>query len=459
MSELLDSIIEQEELFRRARLPSLYSDFTLQRYSNPDGFAANTTAWIGALAKAARAGLLPSIGADHDTLSLRTGNSLLQSLETKEWGRPLALRTVIDEAVSQRIMIPYADFMSARQSIYSRKWTVNPWWFLSWGLKQLGVPTSSTGAGLLATATFVILPNVEEAASKVANVMGSQSNQVNRIYPMLLFQVEAGKILKLHNELSNGDLNLILTYLARDKSAIVYDAETVKFKAAGETSTTLSTQDKTIASLKALIADINKQITMLSTRILTLSDTAQKAIDSKNRMSALTALRSKKTSESLLTQRSENLTQLEEVYNKIEQAADQVAMIRIMEASTGVLRNLHDQVGGIEKVEDIIEGLRDEIGKANEIGGAIEEGAQEASVIDESAVDEELASLEKQANAREEENGARRTQERLANIAAVRPIKEIRQESKDDHRELSSDAKAVDLSTEESPATALSVAG
>ena len=198
---------------------------------------------------------------------------------------------------------------------------------------------------------------------------------------------------------------------------------------------------------------------MLSTRILTLSDTAQKAINSKNRMSALAALRSKKTSESLLTQRSENLTQLEEVYNKIEQAADQVAIIRIMEASTGVLRNLHDQAGGIEKVEDIIEGLRDEIGKANEIGGAIEEGAQEASVIDESAVDEELESLEKQANAREEEKGARRTQERLANIAAVRPITEIRQESKDDHRELSSDAKAVDLSAEESPATVLSVAG
>ena len=55
--------------------------------------------------------------------------------------------------------------------------------------------------------------------------MGSQTNQINRIYPMLLFQVEAGKILKLHNGLSNGDLHLILTYLSRDKSAIVYDAE------------------------------------------------------------------------------------------------------------------------------------------------------------------------------------------------------------------------------------------
>ena len=227
---------------------------------------------------------------------------------------------------------------------------------------------------------------------------------------------------------------------------------------AGETSTTLSTQDKTIASLKTLIADINIQIAMLSTRILTLSETAQKAIDSKNRTSALAALRSKKTSESILTQRTETLAQLEEIYDKIEQAADQVAIIGIMEASTGVLRNLHDQVGGIGKVEDIIEGLRDEISKANEIGGAIEAGAQEGSVIDESAVDEELESLEEQANAREEEKGARHTQERLANIDAVRQIKEIRQEPKDDPQELSSHAKAVDLSTEKSPAAVLSIA-
>ena len=82
-------------IFGRARLPSLYSDFTLQRSSNPDGFAANTAAWIDVLGKAAQAGLLPAPGNDHDTLSIRTGENLLQSLETKEWGRPLALGTVI----------------------------------------------------------------------------------------------------------------------------------------------------------------------------------------------------------------------------------------------------------------------------------------------------------------------------------------------------------------------------
>lgn len=214
----------------------------------------------------------------------------------------------------------------------------------------------------------------------------------------------------------------------------------------------LSTQDKTIASLKTLIADINEQIAILSTRIQTLSESALKAINNKNRTSALAALRSKKLSETILTQRSEKLAQLEEIYGKIEQAADQVAIIRVMEASTGVLRNLHAQIGGIEKVEDVIESLRDEMGKVDEIGGAIEAGAQGDSVIDESAVDEEFESLERQANAREEEKRARQTQERLANIAAVRQTKETQQEEPSGDR-------APDPPVEEGSAVEMSVAG
>ncbi len=120
MSELLSFVLSQGDQFRRSdsgsppavvgvgfdrglladyrnrqRLPSLYADFTLQRHSNPDGYAANTSTWINALGKAAQAGLVPADGGDRDRLSLRTGESLLQALETKEWGRPLALGNVI----------------------------------------------------------------------------------------------------------------------------------------------------------------------------------------------------------------------------------------------------------------------------------------------------------------------------------------------------------------------------
>lgn len=185
------------------------------------------------------------------------------------------------------------------------------------------------------------------------------------------------------------------------------------------------------------------QIVILSTRISTLSDNAQKAINNKNRASALAALRSKKVSETILTQKLETLAQLEEVYGKIEQAVDQVAIVRIMEASTGVLRNLHAQIGGIDKVENAIEDLREEMDKVDDIGGAIEAGTQGHTIIDENAVDEELESLERQANAREEEKGALQTQETLASIATVRTIEETQQgEPKIDPQKPSCDDKA-----------------
>ena len=187
---------------------------------------------------------------------------------------------------------------------------------------------------------------------------------------------------------------------------------------------------------------------MISTRISSLTESAQNAINNKSRTSALAALRSKKLSEATLMQRSETLAQLEGVYSKIEQAADQVAVVRAMEGSTEVLRNLRSQAGGIDEVEDVIEGLRDEMRKVDEIGGVIEAGAQVDSVIDESAVEEELESLESQANEREEK-GASQTRERLASIAAVRESKDSQQESKIISKEILSDDRAPDSKLEE----------
>ena len=188
------------------------------------------------------------------------------------------------------------------------------------------------------------------------------------------------------------------------------------------------------------------QIDILSTRISSLSETAQKAIKNKSRASALAALRSKKMSEVTLTQRLETLTQLEGVYSKIEQAADQVAVVRAMEASTGVLQNLHAQVGGIEKVEDVIEGLRHEMDKVDDIGSVIEAG----SVVDESAVDEELESLERQANAREEEEeGAFQTQKKLASTVVAQETKRTEQGPQIIPQELSSDCRQPEPQIEE----------
>lgn len=154
----------------------------------------------------------------------------------------------------------------------------------------------------------------------------------------------------------------------------------------------------------------------LEAKIVDLNNAAKVSLNRKNRVSALSALRSKKLVEQNLKQRTDTLAQLEEIYTKIEQAADQVEIVRVMEASTGVLRGLHAQIGGVEKVEDVVEELREEMSKVDEVGNILNEAGP---VIDESEIDEELEALENQERQAKEEKEAEETRRKLAELDSI----------------------------------------
>ena len=90
------------------------------------------------------------------------------------------------------------------------------------------------------------------------------------------------------------------------------------------------------------------------------------------------------------------MAQLEEVYVSITQAADQVEVIRVMEASANILRGLNKQVGGVERVHNLMDDLREETGTVEEVAGVISEGVTGGVVVDEAEVDEELKALERE---------------------------------------------------------------
>jgi charged multivesicular body protein 7 len=128
---------------------------------------------------------------------------------------------------------------------------------------------------------------------------------------------------------------------------------------------------------------------------------ARNAVASKQLTTAKSALRSKKLADTKLQQRNATLASLEEVYAKIEQAADQVEIVRVMEASSQTLKSLNKQTGGVEKVQDVMDGLRHEMMNADEIGQTINEVS--AGEIDEGEVDDELAALENVEKEKQEE--------------------------------------------------------
>ena len=99
----------------------------------------------------------------------------------------------------------------------------------------------------------------------------------------------------------------------------------------------------------------------------------------------------------MLTQRSDSLAQLEGISNSIRQAADQAEIVRVMEASTGVLKSLRKEIGSVEKVEEVVDDLRDEMGRVDEVNAIITNNDMgPMSAGGEVEVDEELAVLERE---------------------------------------------------------------
>ena len=196
--------------------------------------------------------------------------------------------------------------------------------------------------------------------------------------------------------MSSTDLKVLLTHLSRDRSALSYSpsTDTIKVKAPSESQPSpITNEDVSIAKLRTLISSLEPQIDHLAHKVSELDLKAREAVSNKQLTTAKSLLRSKKLVDHQLQQRSATLASLEEVYAKIEQAADQVEIVRVMDASSKTLQSLNKQTGGVEKVQDVMDGLKEEITTTEEIGSAINEVS--AGEIDEGEVEDELEALEK----------------------------------------------------------------
>lgn len=178
------------------------------------------------------------------------------------------------------------------------------------------------------------------------------------------------------------------------------------------TITPISKEDKSIASLKLLIASLKTQMSRLEDQITSTNNDTLRAIRTNRRVSALAALRSKKMAENTLAQRADTLSQLENVYHSIEQASDQLVIVNVLKDSSMALKKINEETRNIETVEDILDELATEVDKTNEVAKAIEERGQHDS-IDESDIDDELEALLQSKINEENEKTAQQTKSRL----------------------------------------------
>ena len=299
------------------------------------------------------------------------------------------------------------EFMGARESVYRRSWAVpSPWAILVWGFRQLGLGGGESGEDRLPVGKVVVVAVMEDAANVFEQRCVGKAGLLDRIYSKRLFMEEFGDV--LGRSMSAEDMEIFLKFLARDKSFVIYDGETVKIKARGEEA--IAQEDTTIAHLKTLIKDLEAQTTVLEQRVDQLALAAKQAVANKHRVSALAALKSKKLAESTLVKRHATLSLLEEVITKIEQARDQVDLVRVMEASTDVLSVLNKQVGGVERVDDVVDQLREQMTQVDEVGNVITEVGQ--GNVDETEVDDELEAMEAEETQKREEKERKVREER-----------------------------------------------
>ncbi|CZT51576.1 related to protein SNF7 [Rhynchosporium secalis] len=407
MSELLTYLLENEPQFRKTRLQDLYSDFTKTRNINPDGYQANITAWHQALSHATFAGCMPSPSTSPDLLSITISNDLILALETRDCGRPSALGTVVREGVKARLWIDVKEFEEKADSIYKKGWGIpvpivpSVGDVLGWGLRQLGF---GGGEEKLGQGRVVVMENLEEAGKDVIRRTEGNRGRIQRIFSRAAFREAYGDITGCENRLTEFDMEILLKFLARDKGVLAYDGEIVKLKAPNQkTPSPVTEEDITIASLKTLIKDLEIQTEVLTKKVDELATIAKEAVGRKNRVSALAALRSKKLAETTLTKRHATLAQLEEIFSKIEQAADQVELVGIMEDSTRVLTGLNKEVGGVARVDDVVDQLREQMSQVDEVGNVIVEAGESTNVVDEGEVDDELEAMERQEREKIEE--------------------------------------------------------
>ncbi|TGJ83634.1 hypothetical protein E0Z10_g5127 [Xylaria hypoxylon] len=431
MSELLDYLLQHDQNFRKARLPALYSDFRSQRTLNPDGFDANVSAWKRGLSNASLAGHAPSKSPRANHLTLELDDALLRALESTQFGRPLALGTVLQEALASGEMIPLSQFLKATQSVYHKSWGHVPWAVAGWALRQIGL-TGGPGDSMPKGQVVVVLQNLEVVAKAFSDATAGRIAPFERIFSRTHFRRTFEADLLGGQRLSDNDFDVLVKFLSRDKEVLATDGSTIKIRDPAETAT-IAEEDSAIASLKELIEELTRQTEVLNRRVDELNVAALDAVRRKNRVSALATLRSKKLAENNLATRHATLNQLEEVATKIQQAADNVQLVRVMESSTGALRSLNAQVGGADRVDALLDDLRVQMGEVDEVGNVIAEVGAGTAVIDEGEVDDEFEAMLADERKKEEEaerikkeareaREAEETRRKLAELEKLGPI-------------------------------------
>ncbi|KAG5928892.1 hypothetical protein E4U42_007759 [Claviceps africana] len=390
MHDLVHYLSEHDPNFRKARLPALYADFQSQRTLNPDGYRANVIAWQDGLSCLAYQGLLSTAEPRSSALILSVDASLLRALQSKQYGQPLALSSAIRDAISSRKFIPVDSFLTSPQTTHPPTLASLTWKAAEWAFGILRSTNRDGGQDILPAGRYVLTGNLDAVCQVFQTQAAGRVTRFDRVFTKLHFRTSFANQLVSASLLSEEDVEVLLVSLSRDRRLIDYDGAVVRIRDSSDEST-ITQEDAAAASIKELIANIKHQTDILNNRLAQLQNEAKAAMQSNNRIAARAALKSKKLAETSLSQRYSTLNQLEDIAARIEQASDQVQLVKILNSSANALKSLNSRVGGSARVEEVMDQIREQMCETDEVAAILSETTSEH--IDESELEEELAAL------------------------------------------------------------------
>ncbi|KAI6913537.1 DUF1000-domain-containing protein [Hortaea werneckii] len=158
----------------------------------------------------------------------------------------------------------------------------------------------------------------------------------------------------------------------------------------------ISAQDKAILDMKVQrdkLHQYQKRIRVVTDRE---TEIARECLRKENKSGALLALRRKKYQESLLQKTDQQLAQLETLTSDVEFAQVQKDVVFGLQQGTSVLKEIHKEMGGLDKVEMIMGESAEARAYQEEINDML---GGKMSNQDEDDVEDELEAMEREANA------------------------------------------------------------
>ncbi|KAG6876967.1 hypothetical protein C0993_011467 [Termitomyces sp. T159_Od127] len=334
------------------------------------------------------------------------------------------------ELQSTKVLVARSEFLCAEKPIYDPGWLPTriaafvvgkPLW---WALEQMGVVgeegflsggmTSRSPKDTAWWGEYVFVPLVEKAADAVlerqAAKMGGMGNQ---LYSMDMFRHEFGSVLGV-DVLSDVDVMVLLKFLERDRSALVFDKEVrvfqmfcclivkfiqvVKFLSDNVSNhREINAVDRGILELRKFVQNLHAQVDGLQCKMDECTKKATAAVEQKQRIVALSHLRLKKELEDLLSKRLGSLDNLESTLLRVEAAAGDIEILKTYESSTATLRAIlaHPSLQR-DSIDFTIEALAEANVDAKEVDDAVRKGADNAfgvDGIDNGELEEELKAL------------------------------------------------------------------